>query len=190
MATPCRSSAAASTPAGAPRPVPSRSIKFSAAEMRTSISGWRSIKVCKRGSNHRAANDGATATSSRFGSTDWRNASTALANCSNPRSRPGNKLAPCGESAKPLAKRRNRAMPSSSSNAFTWWLTAAGVTCSSAAAFLKLLWRAAATKARNALTDGRREFTSVATLRPSFSNARSITSRLLQRSRRNSMCSR
>ena len=70
------------------------------------------------------------------------------------------------------------------------WLTAAGVTCSSAAAFLKLLWRAAATKARNALTDGRREFTSVAAVRPSFSNARSITSRLLQRSRRNSMCSR
>src|SRR5215210_2698620 len=37
-----------------------------------------------------------------------------------------------------------------------WWLTAAGVTLSSIAAFLTLRWRAAASNARKALSGGRR----------------------------------
>src|SRR5262245_15509285 len=46
--------------------------------------------------------------------------------------------------------------PSSISNALTWWLTAPWVTNSSSAARVKLSWRAAASKAFKALSDGRR----------------------------------
>src|SRR5215471_15054584 len=46
--------------------------------------------------------------------------------------------------------------PSSVSSAFTCWLTAPGVTNSSSAARVKLLLRAAASKALTALSEGRR----------------------------------
>ena len=39
-----------------------------------------------------------------------------------------------------------------------WWLIAAGVTCSSSAASVRLVCRAAASKARRALRGGRRLF--------------------------------
>ena len=42
------------------------------------------------------------------------------------------------------------------SSALTWWLTAPCVTNSSAAARVKLSWRAAASKARSAFSGGRR----------------------------------
>src|SRR3546814_428312 len=52
--------------------------------------------------------------------------------------------------------RLNSGRPSHSSSALIWWLIAAWVTCSSAAALVKLRCRAAASKARSALRGGRR----------------------------------
>lgn len=53
-------------------------------------------------------------------------------------------------------RRSNSCTPSRSSSRRTCWLTAPAVTCSSWAACLKLRWRAAASKARRALSGGSR----------------------------------
>ena len=52
--------------------------------------------------------------------------------------------------------RWNRATPRWSSSALIWWLTAAGVTLSSAAAFFTLRWRATVSNARRAFKGGNR----------------------------------
>src|SRR5262245_15998046 len=52
--------------------------------------------------------------------------------------------------------RSNSCTPSRSSSRRTCWLMAPAVTCSSCAACLKLRWRAAASKARSALSGGSR----------------------------------
>src|SRR5262245_30175221 len=53
------------------------------------------------------------------------------------------------------ARRKNSLRPSKSSSPRIWWLSAAGVTCSSPAALEKLRCRAVASKARSALSGGR-----------------------------------
>jgi hypothetical protein len=52
--------------------------------------------------------------------------------------------------------RRKSGAPSASSSALIWWLTAAWVTFSSAAASVKDMWRAAASKARSGFKGGNR----------------------------------
>jgi len=52
--------------------------------------------------------------------------------------------------------RKNSATPSDSSSERIWWLIAVAVTDSSSAACLALSWRAAASKARNAESEGNR----------------------------------
>jgi hypothetical protein len=53
-------------------------------------------------------------------------------------------------------RRRKSLRPRCTSSAFTWWLIAAWVTFNSSPALVKLRWRAAASKARSALSNGRR----------------------------------
>ncbi len=64
----------------------------------------------------------------------------------------GSRASPSSVRRRPRGKRLNRLTFSRSSNALTWWLTAAWVTQSSMAARVKLKWRAEASKARRALS--------------------------------------
>ena len=82
--------------------------------------------------------------------------STAAASASNPSRSRGRQARAASVSVTPRPARRNNSTPRYSSSAFTWWLTAACVMCSSTAASLKDKWRAAASNTRNALSGGRR----------------------------------
>lgn len=54
----------------------------------------------------------------------------------------------------PLRARVSSVAPSKSSSVRIWWLTALALTCSVAAAWVKLPWRATAAKARKAARGG------------------------------------
>ena len=73
----------------------------------------------------------------------------------NDEARVSNSASPSSVSSTPRCLRWNSGACSSASSAFTWWLTAPGVTDSSCAAFLKLRCRAAASNAARVVSGGR-----------------------------------
>src|SRR6516225_7337537 len=133
-----------------------KSTRWSLAATRRSISGWLSANRPSRPTSHFAAKSGETLTVSTpercrcvrrsVPSAIWSSASRTT-----PRySRPASVMTSRWRS------RLKSLSPSSVSSAFTCWLTAPGVTNSSSAARVKLLLRAAASKALTALSEGRR----------------------------------
>src|SRR6266481_3000296 len=64
--------------------------------------------------------------------------SSALVMRSKASRRSGSSASPSPVISSPRGRRTNSATPRRSSSAFTWWLTAAWVTCSSSAAWVKL----------------------------------------------------
>src|SRR5690606_33460777 len=83
-----------------------------------------------------------------------RTASSALSSRSKASATPWARRAPSAVSRTDRLKRSNRRRPRRISSAFTWRLTAPGVTPSSSAASRKLPWRAAASNARSATSGG------------------------------------
>jgi len=124
--------------------------------MRTSISGWACWKDSSRGSSQVEAKEGTTESVRMRSSASGRSSRTAPRRLSKPWPSSGRAASAGALGTSPRPSRRSSPTPSSSSSALTWWLTAAGVTCSSSAARVRLRWRAAASKARSAVSEGRR----------------------------------
>ena len=100
--------------------------------------GWALANLCKRGTNHFEANEGAAQTFSARLSTCPRRRSTPLVIRSMPSCRSGNPASAAAVSASPRARRWKSFVPSCSSSERICWLMAAGVTFSSTAARAKL----------------------------------------------------
>ncbi len=127
--------------------------------MRTSYSGCASRNRSSRGTSHLAPKDGATLTVTMPPRLAARIASAPSASRSKPSRSAGRAASPASVSRSARVRRRKSSLPQCSSSARTCWLIAAGVTCSSSAARLKLRWRAAASKARRLFSGGRRRLT-------------------------------
>ncbi len=123
---------------------------------RTSMSGATLENSASLGISQRATNTGGAVMESSVSAPRSWIVSTAAASASKP-SRSRGKLARAASvSCTPRPSRRNNSMPRYSSRLLTWWLTAACVMCSSAAASLNERWRAADSNTRSALSGGRR----------------------------------
>lgn len=86
----------------------------------------------------------------------WAARATARAMRSSDAVSSGSNTRPGAVSSMPCGCLRNSATPRRASSSLTWRLTAPWLTCSSWAARAKLSWRAAASKARSALSGGSR----------------------------------
>jgi len=117
-------------------------------------SGRTFLQRGSRGTSHRLAKAFVVVTR-RGCRSPWRLiAPSATEKASRPSRTTGNSRAPASVNESGLGRRRNRALPQYCSNSRIWWLIAVGVTPSSAAAFLKLTCRAAASKARSSMRGG------------------------------------
>jgi hypothetical protein len=120
---------------------------------RTSVSGDAAWNRSRRGKSHLAAKAGLTVTVSTPFALPSLSRATPRLNRSNPARMSGRARRAASVSAsrvRPLVPRWNSGVPSESSRLRTSCPTAAGVTCSSAAAAEKLSCRALASKARRA----------------------------------------
>jgi hypothetical protein len=116
--------------------------------------GWAARQSGSRGTSQRWAKALVAVTRSGRRSSASRTAETAAAKASKPARSTGKRRSPASVNARGRGRRRNSATAQASSSSRIWWLTAVGVTPSSAAAALKLMCRAAASKARSAVSAG------------------------------------
>src|SRR5215467_9360390 len=118
--------------------------------------GYSSAKRPRRLTNHLAAKSGDVLTVSAPELWRWSSRSVPSAMRSKASRRMVRYWRPASVMTRRWRSRLKSLTPSSNSKALTWWLTAPWVTNSSSAARVKLSWRAAASKAFNALSEGRR----------------------------------
>src|SRR3990167_1654506 len=125
------------------------------AEIHSSISGWAAWKSSIRGISHLEAKPGAMLIDTCLRRGGSRSRAEASISRSNPSRSRGTEDRPRSVSCRPRASRTNKGPPTMSSSKRICWLTAPGVTDSSSAAREKFRGRAAASKARRALSGSR-----------------------------------
>ncbi len=118
--------------------------------MRTSTSGCCARKPSSRGTSHFAASDGEVVTISFGRPSTARSRCTARPMVPSPSATARDRISPAAVRRTTRLERSNSRTARSSSSSRMAWLTAAGVTFSSAAALVKLRCRAAASKPRRA----------------------------------------
>ncbi len=129
--------------------------------MRRSYCGYDAVNERSRGISQRATKFGGASTAMRPRASSRRAWASPAAKQSKPSRSFGSIASAAGVSSMARVSRRKSSTPRYSSRLFTCCEIAAGVTKSSSAARLKLRWRAAASKARRALSGGRRSDMSI-----------------------------
>ena len=146
----------------APGGVPDRHVSVSCVQVQNAVRPddvewriWTHLPPTGQPWHQPPAREGVVVVTRRGCRSPWRLiAPSATEKASRPSRTTGNSRAPASVNESGLGRRRNRALPQYCSNSRIWWLIAVGVTPSSAAAFLKLTCRAAASKARSSMRGG------------------------------------
>src|SRR6516165_7506697 len=131
------------SPAGAPVLDPTAIIEIAIAGLNCARA------LARRMSQHVASDDDTVRVSARVSRDDRKPVSAASTRAS-PTCSPSYKRSPSGDNSSARVKRRKSFVPSLASSVWILWLTAPWVIISSAAAFVKLRWRAADSNTRNA----------------------------------------